>query len=1078
MSPLAAPGPRPPPQPPPSETDGYTPQRDEERDWHQEHIEQMTDEHNRSHSHRKRLTYEQQLERLHNGRVCFDGRALNEKLTSPFSNNMPDVDQIFTRLGKFKVLSHIDLKKGYHQCRIHPPDQDKTSFRVRGKVYKWIGAPFGLAHLTHHFQALMEKVLSDHSDYCMVFVDDIFVFSDSIDEHAAHCASILETLTRWNLKVNAAKCKFGFTTLKVLGHIITAGGTIHVDPDKLQKLATFDRPRTGKAMERYLGFVNYIVQYLPFAHRFTLPLNGLKKLKQIPDSAWLPEHEQCFRTINAALQSKIVLQKPLPDVMLQVAVDASQYGVGAILFQDMMGPDSKLHRRYIDMASMSLNKYQRNYSAPKRELLAILFGIRRFHHHLFGRKFHVWTDHRALIYLFSQTSPSYMLQDWLASILEYSFTVAHTPGAENIVPDGLSRLYEPLNPPPTGLNPSTTTTATRAVTTRQQSRPSKRLAPVLPRRKTATRSDSDNSSPGSPSRPNDDPSTDDALPSGNDHPVDATDETEEDSLPRPAANPYPPERTSLIVQELLKYPEKELQTFIQERLEKILPPIAQRATILQDAHNQGHFGADHIFKRLFQDSNLFWPGMKRDISHHIAQCLPCLRYNVGKSGFHPLRPRNVHEVLQCWAIDLAELPTSNAGFNYTLVMVDMASGFTILLPLRDKQMTTLGKELYKIFGLFGFPREIQSDNGSEFVNQVMNAVQAVAQIKSRLSAPWNPRCNGMAENRVKTAKSILYKTVANNFTEWETFLPAIQLSMNTKELQRTGTCPFTLVFNRSSPLINCQDPITGEPTPMSAKEILARSQRIREIVHPELFSKSEREKRAMASRFDDHHRIKPNHRLTPGAGVMLKNNMRASKSDPRWNGPYSIFEITKSGGARLAHLDGTSYGAPVPVDQLKLIRKDFWKSLEDTYDIEDILDHRLRSDGSQMEYLLKWKDHPDAANSWEPEENILAQDMLKAYWKAVRAADLAHPIRGKFANKKRSRFDLKATAAVEALNHNRQPSQVPMSSNLHPRKQQRTPTIPPHNVLQPQRRRAISDPDLTDDDAIAWIPRNKRSRLS
>jgi hypothetical protein len=197
---------------------------------------------------------------LDGARLCFDGRALNTALTEPSRNNVPEINNIMTKLRNYNILSAIDLKKGYWQCPVHEPHRVKTSFKWDGKVYQWAGSPFGVKHLTHHFQSLMEKVLQKHDAYCVVFVDDIFIFSKTDEEHAGHVAAVLETLQEYNFKINQAKSQFGFRKLKCLGYVIDVDGSIHIDPDKAKKVKTFTRPRTGKAMETFLGFINFIVR--------------------------------------------------------------------------------------------------------------------------------------------------------------------------------------------------------------------------------------------------------------------------------------------------------------------------------------------------------------------------------------------------------------------------------------------------------------------------------------------------------------------------------------------------------------------------------------------------------------------------------------------------------------------------------------------------------------------------------------------------------------------------------------------------------------------------------------------------
>lgn len=727
----------------------------------------------------------------------------------------------------------------------------------------------------------------------MVFIDDIFIFSNSVEEHAAHCQAIVRTLNQANLKLNIKKSKFGCQSMLVLGHRISVGGQISADPTKVWKLQGTLRPHSKKQLQSFMGFVNFLIRYVPFAHRFTGPLHTLQNLIKVQDKDWTPAHQKAFEALQTILSRSVILQKPLPNVQFQVATDASLYGVGAVLFQEEV-VDGKLTKRYIDMASMALAKHQRNYSASKRELLAIVFAVRRFHPYLFAQKFHVLTDHRALTYMFSD-NPSYMIQDWMGVLLEYSFTVSFLPGVENIVPDYLSRLYEPDD----------------KVTVRIR-------------------------------------------------------------------------RANLVVDELLKLPEKELQHFISERFDKVSPPADRRAELLKQVHEStGHFGAENLFKQLFSVGGFWWPGMKADCTAHSASCIPCLRWNVGKSGFQPLRPRNVSEIFECWAIDLAEIPTSDQGYNFALIMVDMASGFTILAPLKDKGMLTIARELFKAFGVFGFPRQIQSDKGDEFINDIIKSVRKVALIEARVTVPWNPRANGMAESRVKSFKSVLYKVLGGKFAAWESYIPMITLAINGKHLDRTGTTPYTLVFSRSSPIMSCVDPSRGVPAPMSIKDIMERSERIRQIIHPELFTRAQYKQLQVASRFDSA-RHAPPRAFKAGAAVMVKRPPLAPKTEPRYSDPLTIFEMTDNGNARLANLDGSSYGAPVTIDRLKLVSANFWRELADMYEVEAILTHRLSKDKKETEYFVKWKGYEDKHNSWVPEHDMFASATVKAYWKVLR----------------------------------------------------------------------------------------------
>ena len=112
------------------------------------------------------------------------------------------------------------------------------------------------------------------------------------------------------------------------------------------------------------------------------------------------------------MTSAPVLQQPLPNKRFQVACDASQQGLGAILYQE----EDSGERRYIAFAAGSLKGSQKNYGATKRELLAVVFALKAFHNHLYGRKFTLFTDHSALTALFTVRKLSYVLQDWLDTL--------------------------------------------------------------------------------------------------------------------------------------------------------------------------------------------------------------------------------------------------------------------------------------------------------------------------------------------------------------------------------------------------------------------------------------------------------------------------------------------------------------------------------------------------------------------------------------------------------------------------------------------------------------------------------------
>jgi transposase InsO family protein len=181
----------------------------------------------------------------------------------------------------------------------------------------------------------------------------------------------------------------------------------------------------------------------------------------------------------------------------------------------------------------------------------------------------------------------------------------------------------------------------------------------------------------------------------------------------------------------------------------------------------------------------------------VSQCRECRLFNFGKKAFRPLKSIYSDAPGDHWAIDFGTLNvTSKQGSNYILVMVDVFSRFCIARPIPDKSAVTVARELIKVFCDFGFPKVFQSDNGAEFVNQVVNNVVQESKIDHRLVLPYNPRANGVAEAWVKTIKNTLYKRLEGCKEDWEDYLPSVQLAVNCKYSSLHGSRPYSLMFAR------------------------------------------------------------------------------------------------------------------------------------------------------------------------------------------------------------------------------------------------------------------------------------------
>lgn len=583
-----------------------------------------------------------------------------------------------------KVFSRIDLKSGFNQFEVVPEHREFTTFTWKGNQYHFRGAPFGFKHLPAVFQKVLSNLFKD-LDFVLVYIDDIIIFSNSFAELSRHLAMVLKILNGANLRVNRKKCTFAKTEILILGYMISEKG-ISVCRDKLLQIQDWKEVKTGKQIQKHLGFFNYFRELIPNYAKLFAPLERLRNAKSIQ---WNSEYQNIYEKAMQILSSGLVLSYPDFDQPFKVATDASNLGLGAVLYQQIHG-----ETKYISFASRSLSESERSYGATKRELLGVIFALRKFRYYLYGKHFVLYTDHNALTFIHTQKTVNQMMQNWLEELLELDFEVVHLPGIKNILPDALSRLYD------------------------------------------------------------------------------------EDQ---------PTLRNMLITHEA---PNENTKGETNE---------AERANLLQRAHLLGHFGAEAMIKSLVRQGH-FWLQMREDAVTLVKGCIPCQRYNISRTGFHPLKSIEANLPMDHLAIDLKEYPVSARGNKYCLVIIDICTRCVWLHALPNKEAITVAKALWSTMTNFGIPKIVQSDNGKEFVNKILTSLLKVAYVDHRLITAYHARANGAAERMVQTHSQAIYKIVEGRITDWDLHLPAVQLFVNIKVTKRHGSTPFSLMFARAENL--------------------------------------------------------------------------------------------------------------------------------------------------------------------------------------------------------------------------------------------------------------------------------------
>ena len=381
-------------------------------------------------------------------RVCCDFRELNRK-TIPDKHPLPRIDDTLENLGGSRWFSVIDQTRAYYQGFVDPESRWKTAFVTPWGLYEWVRIPFGLMNAPSAFQRHMENTLREYRDqFVAPYLDDVIVFSQSLDQHITHVEKVLDKFIEKGLKIGLDKCNFFKQEVKFLGRIVNSEG-YRMDEESIEAVRALRGhvPKNLGEVRQLLGLVGYhrrqIQDFAAVAYPLTQLLKtggkdpGEKSTSKRP-VIWLTEHQIALEKLIDAICTQPILAYPDYNEEFFVHTDASGYGLGCILYQIQNG-----EKRVIAYGSRSLLPAEKNYHSTKLEFLALKWAVcDKFRDYLgYGNThFTIYTDNNPLLYVMQSTKLNANGQRWVSELSEFDFTVKYRPGVINRDADCLSRL--------------------------------------------------------------------------------------------------------------------------------------------------------------------------------------------------------------------------------------------------------------------------------------------------------------------------------------------------------------------------------------------------------------------------------------------------------------------------------------------------------------------------------------------------------------------------------------------------------------------------------------------------------------
>jgi len=263
-------------------------------------------------------------------RLCVDYRGLN-KITIKNCYPLPLTGEILDRVGKAMYFSAFDMRDGFHLLRMAHGEEWKTAFRCRYGHFEYRVMPFGLCNVPATFQHFTNDVFRDYLDeFVIIYLDDILVFSNSLEEHKRHVRLVLERLREAGLFLKPQKCQFEVQEVSFLGYLISPKG-IRMDPKKVEAVTEWPTPESTHDVQMFLGFANFYRRFIKNYSKITMAMTNL--LRKDTKFYWNLDADKAFRRLKKAFTTAPILQhfdRAKPAV---VEADASSVGLGGVLSQ-------------------------------------------------------------------------------------------------------------------------------------------------------------------------------------------------------------------------------------------------------------------------------------------------------------------------------------------------------------------------------------------------------------------------------------------------------------------------------------------------------------------------------------------------------------------------------------------------------------------------------------------------------------------------------------------------------------------------------------------------------------------------
>jgi predicted aspartyl protease len=742
-------------------------------------------------------------------RFCVDYRKLNA-MTRKNRYPLPLIEETLARISGAKIFTKIDIRQAFNRIRMHPDDEELTTFRTRYGTYKYKVLPFGLTNGPATFQRYINDTLMGYlDDFCSAYLDDILIYSDDLESHRVHVEKVLQRLREAGLPADIRKCEFHVTETKFLGFVISVNG-IAVDPDKVAVVKDWTEPATVKGIQSFLGFCNFYRKFVRNYGRIAKPLNNLTRKGEA--FQWTVACQLAFDELKARLLSAPILRhfSYADDVETRMETDSSDGVIAGVLTQrnPAEGPDWHPVAFY----SETMHGAEHNYPIHDKELMAVVRGLQCWRSELIGlpTPFLVITDNQALEYFSKKRLLNMRQAGWSEIMAQYHFEITYRPGKENVLADALSRKAEDVRTQKDRKEIQRTIRIFRPVRELDSS------DGMLSELNLGTRADSVAIIAAI-----------DDLTTVDEHPIMLTDEILTANKSDSTLEPYREKaQSSQTDSEFSMLHDKYLLHC--GRLVVPENPDNLRTRILAEFHNRivaAHPGRNKM--RALVKAQYWWSGMAADIDRFVANCATCRSAKVPRDKTPGLlQPLPVTD--QPWrdlVMDFKSMPKDRKGYNNLMVIIDRLCKACWTIPCKDDITAPIAAMLYYKgpYRVFGLPRSMVTDRGPQFVSQFQQEMSTILGINWKLATSGHHQTAGQAEIMNQYIDQRLRPYINHYQDNWSDMMPAldaVQISLPHDSLD--GLSPHEVLLGYPMPMHIDWASRTTDWSEYSAKDRLSR----------------------------------------------------------------------------------------------------------------------------------------------------------------------------------------------------------------------------------------------------------------